>query len=387
MSTETIMIANSLKAKIRDASPNWIMQLYDHIKFIYRRYLIAEPVSIEDYTEQSVQDAIQVVEKKWQCTPNIILTKQSSTEFLSKAKNFSKLHNLSQVTSSEFLIFCATRINPQLYASLVKFIKNGGNVIPITIVKLYLKLVEDDCLSKQLFIFDHPVNSQEVSNHSIDSSTEKAPVDLSDSYNFRILFGNLNLLYYEVPKSASSSIKTMLFSIENESRYNQDYQRYIPTIEWQKKFPAMKVNWEDIIYSPFLKFAFLRNPYERLASGYFNTGWHYVNEGISFEEFIASIPEKLKSPPSDMINIHYQPFTYFVPKINGKLHIDFIGKVENFNEDIKVILDACNVVGDFEIPKINKSKKPSYQDLYTSRTKKVVETLYAEDIELGKYSF
>ena len=381
------MIANLLKKKIRAASPNWIMQLYDNTKFIYRRYTIAQPVSIEDYGEESIRDAIQVVEQEWQLTPNIILTKQSSAELLNEGENPSELHNLSQATSSEFSIFCVTRINPQLYSSLVKFIRNGGNVIPISVTKLYLKLVEDDLLSREVFIFDYPVNSQEGSIHSIHSSIEKAPVDLSDSYNFRILFRNLNLLYYEVPKNASSSIKTILFSIENESKYNEDFHRYMPTTKWQEKFPAMKVKWEDIIYSPFLKFAFLRNPYERLASGYFNTGWNFVNERISFEEFIESIPEKLKSPPSDMINIHYQPFTYFIPKINGKLHIDFIGKVENFNEDIKAILYACNVLGDFEIPKINKSKKPNYQDLYTSRTRKIVETLYAEDIELGKYSF
>lgn len=158
--------------------------------------------------------------------------------------------------------------------------------------------------------------------------------------------------------------------------------------KWQAEFYNMSVNWNEIAELPYIKFAFLRNPYERLLSGYLNTGWHFYHQNTSFEKFIESIPERVQSPATDILNNHYKPFSYFIPKIKNNFFIDFIGKVESFSSDFKLLLNSCNIDIDLKyIIPANKSQSINYKNYHTTRTRKIIEDIYGEEIELGKYTF
>jgi hypothetical protein len=71
---------------------------------------------------------------------------------------------------------------------------------------------------------------------------------------------------------------------------------------------------------------------------------------------------------------------------NGNCIVDFIGKLENLDQDFKKI---CNKIGiEAELPHKNKSKrKRDYRKYYTEETKKLVEKAFREDIELFYYEF
>ena len=225
-------------------------------------------------------------------------------------------------------------------------------------------------------------------NNNTKECLKKGETDKSPVYNYRIKSPKLKLLYFETPKNASSTIKTALFSIEHKYKYDPRYSMFMDFKKWQTEFPNMIVNWNEIVELPYLKFSFLRNPYERLLSGYLNTGWHFHHNKVTFENFIESLSDRVKTPASDIFNNHYKPFSYFIPKIGNNFFIDFIGKVETFHNDFKLILNACNV--DIDIDRImtrNKSKHTDYRSYYTVKTRKIVEDIYGEDIELGKYSF
>lgn len=217
---------------------------------------------------------------------------------------------------------------------------------------------------------------------------ERAPVDSSPAYNYRIQSPKLGLIYFDVPKNASSTIKTLMFSVEHKNRYDPRYSMFIPFTFGQKFFPAMVVQWSDIINLPYTKFSFLRNPYERLVSGYRNTGWRFHYGDMTFEQFVESLPERLDTPPTDVHNNHYKPLSYFIPKSGGRFYLDFIGKIENFSNDFAALLHICNIhINVDSLLTVNTSKHRHYRDYYTAHTREIAERIYGEDIELGQYTF
>ena len=71
---------------------------------------------------------------------------------------------------------------------------------------------------------------------------------------------------------------------------------------------------------------------------------------------------------------------------DGKKILDFIGKLENYEEDFKFV---CKTIGlnQQSLPHRNKTKHKHYSDYYDSSTKKIVEEFYAKDIERFGYQF
>jgi hypothetical protein len=217
---------------------------------------------------------------------------------------------------------------------------------------------------------------------------EKTPVDSSPAYNYRLKSPKLGLIYFDVPKNASSSIKTLMFSVEHKDKYDQRYAMFIPVAFWKQYFPDMVFRWSDILDLTYIKFSFLRNPYDRLVSGYRNSGWRFTYSDVTFEEFVESLPDRLDTPPTDVHNNHYKPLSYFIPKSGGRFCLDFVGKIENFAEDFTALLHACGIHIDVSSLRVaNKSKRRHYRDYYNSHTRKIAEKIYGEDIEAGRYTF
>lgn len=145
--------------------------------------------------------------------------------------------------------------------------------------------------------------------------------------------------------------------------------------------------WHD-----YFKFAFVRNPWDRLVSGY-----HYRKSGgnkgkrdlarvdmypESFEQFILSL-DKFVNNPNDLM---FRPQTYWLYDQEGNLMVDYVGRFESLSQDCKRIAEISGY-SDFNLPDINKSFHSHYSQYYTPEMKKKVEELYASDIEKFGYSF
>jgi hypothetical protein len=219
------------------------------------------------------------------------------------------------------------------------------------------------------------------------SGLELSSVDEDCEYNFKVICPKLNLLFNEVPKNYSSTVKTVIFSIEDQGRMNKDYHRFVSHRVWQSAFPEMMVDWNSCPWQSYFRFAFLRNPFARILSGYLNSGWNFYYQDLSFRDFVNQLPDKLELPNSDLINIHLKPFGNFVPRINGEFYLDFLGKTESFEEDFNEILYSSGIKNVLSFPTINRSEHEGYQNYYDSGTQKIVGKLYEEEIELGKYLF
>ena len=70
----------------------------------------------------------------------------------------------------------------------------------------------------------------------------------------------------------------------------------------------------------------------------------------------------------------------------GKLCLDYLGKVETIQKDVDLICDMITIPH-IKIKKLNKSKRGYYTDYYNKESKKIVSSVYEKDIEYFGYKF
>tara|TARA_B100000902_G_scaffold104351_1_gene106556 strand:- start:1563 stop:2144 length:582 start_codon:yes stop_codon:yes gene_type:complete len=133
------------------------------------------------------------------------------------------------------------------------------------------------------------------------------------------------------------------------------------------------------------KFTFVRNPWDRLASFYIN---NYESDkknkekplpANTFDEFV----EIIDSSDVSKCNRHFILQTCIYP-VND---IDFLGHFENFNNDFNYVCDTLRIKTKNWGHRNRSKRSKRYTEYYDSKTKKIVERKYAQDIELLKYKF
>tara|TARA_Y100000034_G_C6642711_1_gene281001 strand:+ start:36 stop:611 length:576 start_codon:yes stop_codon:yes gene_type:complete len=150
---------------------------------------------------------------------------------------------------------------------------------------------------------------------------------------------------------------------------------------------------EDIIKSHpgsehFYKFAFVRNPYDRLVSAYydfrFDKGhqeWAFpIYKYDTFKDFIMNLET---SPCRDFI--HLQPQYDFL-QVDGEVKLDFVGRYENLREDFKKVEKDLGIRS-VELPTIRTSTHPDFKELYDKEMKEIVKRMYGNDFEEFGYEF
>lgn len=207
------------------------------------------------------------------------------------------------------------------------------------------------------------------------------------------LFEEYNCLFIHIPKTAGTSIEKAL-------GLNQDYN--IPD---SKKIYGNLGHYEldhalaeDIYkmlgpddYHKFYKFAFVRNPYDRLVSRYYHTCKYndirFLGYCDSFEEFINKLYNKFQTINNEQhITVtQYLPQSKYIYK-NGELMVDFVGRFENLNDDWAKI---CSKLGiNKQLERHMSSSHPDYKNYYQNKSlqNKVYE-MYKEDFDNFNYNY
>jgi len=151
-------------------------------------------------------------------------------------------------------------------------------------------------------------------------------------------------------------------------------------------------------FESFFKFAFVRNPWDRLLSAYnFLTSggmsegdrlWAERNlSGISgFEEFVKGHLRKRNIFSS----IHFIPQYRFLCRPHSTdVRVDFIGKYESLDRDFRTVREKIGLGTAGELPHFNRGKSGAgdYRQAYTRETRDIVAGVYRQDIELFGYAF
>ncbi len=237
-------------------------------------------------------------------------------------------------------------------------------------------------------------------------------------------------IFVHIPKVAgtsvvgSSTIKTKLseyafkqpkkdYSINNLPFQPDDKNKFDPQPNHMRASDFVKYGYvTEIEFETYFKFAFVRNPWDRIVSEYKYRG--YMNH-YSFKEFLF---KHMPNPSWSDQYCHIIPQYDFLYNGEGKLLVDFIGKFESLQEDYDKI---CQML---DIPKhtmshankssgllqrdtswrmitknslryirasLNGQRKANtfskYTEYYDSESREFIAKLYKNDIETFDYKF
>lgn len=150
---------------------------------------------------------------------------------------------------------------------------------------------------------------------------------------------------------------------------------------------------EDV-YRSYFKFAFVRNPYDRIVSIYRRRQDYFSWFTMSFRDFVLNrLPESrrplrrlLRSRPERVIEDQFDTQYEYVYDENGRCLVDFVGKYENLRSDFKKICDRAGLQA--ELPVLNNSlhrKSGTFEEYYDEETRKMVGEMYAKDFDVFGY--
>ena len=138
-------------------------------------------------------------------------------------------------------------------------------------------------------------------------------------------------------------------------------------------------------FDAYLKFAFVRNPFDRIVSQFASMrerpdlrAFVGMEEDASFSRYLDLIEQRT--------HVQWEPQTVFLDDDDGTELVDFIGRYENFEADAKHVFARLGVdVG--AIPHVMRGERGRYREYYDERTRAAVARLYASDLERFGYRF
>jgi hypothetical protein len=206
---------------------------------------------------------------------------------------------------------------------------------------------------------------------------------ISDSHEF---------IFLRMRKVASTSMKAMLTPLglplpagriahlKSRLHLERDYHKYVFRAHddiraAQKRMPADK-------FDRYFKFAFVRNPWDRLVSEYefllkkTQHGRHSRVKRLSgFKQFI-----QMQIPRRDAYQIN------MLCDNNGILLMDFVGKIENLDKDWQTVCDRIGIERQ-ALPSKNVTEHKHYREYYDDECQQLVAKHWKREIELFKYTF
>lgn len=239
----------------------------------------------------------------------------------------------------------------------------------------YAKLVQDHLTSDIADNIDRSL--PELSSHTKKNLTHYGYGGPRRFY----IFEDRKLAYISTAKVACTSIKTAMM------------QPYDIHKNVHNAWPDIYLGHLKDEHQDFFKFSFVRNPFDRLVSGYRDKiitkpqqqreYFRKIPTDISFSEFVAEVVRC----PDCLIDGHFQ--SQFAKLYHrGELQVDFLGKFENLAEDWLTIAKRFNF--DPQLPHKMKSSNrrgvyKDYRDYYTEELVHLVYNRFRADVEAFGY--
>lgn len=214
---------------------------------------------------------------------------------------------------------------------------------------------------------------------------------ISDTHKF---------VFIHIPKSGGTSCAEALKQVipdrdvhhwGNSKRtkhetYLQLEERTDPAGSMNNRLRALLFN-RRIQLENYVKFAFVRNPWDRMVSHFFYMKQNDIAPEIekvnTFEDYLNALDRK-----EPWIHNRYATKTQYEYIINssGKVITDFIGRYETLENDFNKITEKINV--NATLPHLNQSvRNTNYKSYYTTEARKIVERRFDMDISFFKYTF
>lgn len=204
-----------------------------------------------------------------------------------------------------------------------------------------------------------------------------------------VLSDTKKFLFIHIPKTAGTSIKQVLqpYGVTDYFGYSRGLEQYIQA---RGRFPPHlsyvgAANLLTVDLSSYYKFTFVRNPWDRYVSmyEYFRSdtkhAMHQRCLTCSFGDFIEDVIARRATFDTK------SQIEYVVPPA-GMRPVDFIGKVENIENDFAIV---CRTLGieHAELSTLNATHHKHYRSYYDDSLQRKVEEFCRPEIELFGYGF
>ena len=198
-------------------------------------------------------------------------------------------------------------------------------------------------------------------------------------------------IFVHIYKNAGSSITEALKPV-----IAQEWRWQINPIFRKLKISALNlqpfsahVNTQAIIdklgkdvFDSYFSFAIVRNPWDWQVSLFKymqkNEKHHQHELAVKFQSFDEYIEWRCAE------EVRFQKD--FIYSRDGELLVDFVGKLENLEQDFAEICKRIDIPS-IQLPRVNVSNTEPYQNFYNDRTREMVKAAFEPDISLFNYSF
>ena len=187
-------------------------------------------------------------------------------------------------------------------------------------------------------------------------------------------------IFIHIPKTAGTSVARAL-NVEPDSP--------TPYYQYLRASPSK--------FRKFFKFAFVRNPWDRLGSAFFylkREGGNLAAESENFRIWWETnfVPYKdledlvcnWLTPGNARTDVHFAPQSCFICDPSGRVMVDFVGRFEAIDRDFEFI--ARRLGTDVRLPVTNQSGHQSYQQYFTPRMNVLIQEVYAGDCRIFGYA-
>lgn len=210
-------------------------------------------------------------------------------------------------------------------------------------------------------------------------------------------------IFIHIPKTAGTSIYNF-FKVNNTlwSKIGT-FGKVRVGLEHARAMDLKQFDETKNIFDEYFKFSFVRNPYDRVLSQFFwqcrlikheepdvllFNRWlpEYLDDKLLFEGFVDSGEKRYILRQHRACSEHYLPQYNFLYDEEENLLIDFIGRYENLENDLKLILKKINYTKEVILPRLNTNDKAFNKEEYlTEHNKSVIYEKYKKDFMLFNY--
>ena len=220
-----------------------------------------------------------------------------------------------------------------------------------------------------------------------------------------------SFIWLHIKKSAGQSIRRALgdayvqtdrsvatpFIALDRSEWNDNLNNYrIPLgpYDYRRMLFAKRFLFPEQFDAMF-KFCVVRNPYSRAVSSFLYEIRGDRSEKLrarlfprrAFASYLSGLPEVWRKTKPRHRALHSAPVIPDICDDDGRLLVDFVGRLENLDADLATICDRIGIpFRGAQRVHTTRAKRPT-SIFYDTRNRKLVERLYGEDIERLGYSF
>jgi hypothetical protein len=212
-----------------------------------------------------------------------------------------------------------------------------------------------------------------------------------------ILLKNANAVYFYVPKAACSTLKKVCADNLNLVPEGSDFAETVHQLE----FPHVKKYKVRTECTGYYKFAFVRNPWDRLLACYrdkiTDAAGQYQNHenrftaylkrmgryspDMTFEDFVQIVSEI----PDDRAEGHFRSQVTLLSDRHGLLPFDTVGRFETLSEDFEAIRKRIGLKD--SLPHLRRTGSRNYRDSYSVKMRETVRKRYENDLAIFPYEF